>query len=686
MKINHKISVVIFVSLSLFSISFFINYYVNHQSSKQYQFSLRTGNLENTISGIINDERGYIFHPTPDHADKILHSIEKAEKEIETGVSDYDNDRHKKLSSLLAEYASVFTELKDIGQQREHLAASMENNAIGFYRKAIFAGDHTGAEPETAMQTGLQSNEDNLELNTLNHRVAALILEIAISANRHILNSSDPELFQESYDQSLVKLKTDAKTARESALHTNELQIKTHLLFISNTIEQVTRMVPRLIDIDRQYNILYSRSETVKKAILSEMKQVSSYSDTLLSENVRAYSALNIAVFIVSLIILSVIGFFVSKSILNPLSKANIRLQDIAEGHADLTSRIEIKGKDEISDLSKWFNLFVDKLQAMFRELRSDIDALNSVSDTLSDLSTTLASSSELMTAQADNVAGATEQMSNSINAMASAAEQMSMNAHTVSSTAEQMSYNMNAIASSIEQMSSAIHDVSLRAKEGTAITDKAMTMSESASETMNMLGQAADEIGEVTTVIKRIAEQTNLLALNATIEAASAGDAGRGFAVVANEIKDLAGKSAKAAEDISHRIEGVQSNSLEAIHFIKDVSDIIHKINDSSVLITKSVEQQTIVANEISSNVHQANTSVNNVAVAIAEIAKGANDMAKSSGEAAKGVEEVSSSIQNVSEAAGDSNRIAQKVNAASGNLVGAAGRIRKMVDQLKA
>ena len=112
------------------------------------------------------------------------------------------------------------------------------------------------------------------------------------------------------------------------------------------------------------------------------------------------------------------------------------------------------------------------------------------------------------------------------------------------------------------------------------------MQMSQSATDTMNVLGKAAKDIGEVTALIKRIAEQTNLLALNATIEAASAGDAGKGFAVVANEIKELASQSAQAAEDIARRIEGAQSNTEEAVRVISGISDVIDSINESSAVI----------------------------------------------------------------------------------------------------
>ncbi len=385
------------------------------------------------------------------------------------------------------------------------------------------------------------------------------------------------------------------------------------------------------------------------------------------------------------LLLALLIFWLMSGFIVRPINQAKDRLKDIAEGEGDLTARLDATSEDEVGDLARWFNVFIENHQKMVADIVGNIETLNAASSDLNELSVRLASGSEEMSAQSDNVAGATEQMSASINAMASAAEEMSANANSVSSTAEELSMNMNAVASSIEEMSMAIKEVAQTAKGGAEIAGKAAEMTDSATQTMSLLGAAAGEIGQVTTVIKRIAEQTNLLALNATIEAASAGDAGKGFAVVANEIKELARQSAGAAEDIGKRIEGVQSNTEEAVRVISEVSATVANLNDASTDITKSVEQQTETANEISGNVQQANTGVNNIASAIAEIAKGTEDVAKNAGEAAKGVNDVSMNIQGVSKAASDSNADAKQVQASAEKLAGVAGLLRDMVGKFK-
>ena len=354
-------------------------------------------------------------------------------------------------------------------------------------------------------------------------------------------------------------------------------------------------------------------------------------------------------------------------------------------GNGDFSQMIVVDSNDEIGSLSEELN----KTQGQLTEMLMDIQKLsNNLSDSSGELkavSGQLVTGSEEMSGQTTSVSSATEEMSVNISTMAAAAEEMSVNVSTVSSSAEQMSHNMNTIASAIEEMSVSIEEVASNAKSASGVAEEAKSLSHSANEKMDVLNSSAQEIGQVTEMIKKIAQQTNLLALNATIEAASAGDAGKGFAVVAGEIKELANQSAQAAEEITAKITGIQKNSIDTNGVIQGVSNIIESINDSVLTITNSVQQQTLAANEISANVSEANKGAGDIASSIAEISNGTIEMSKSAGEGAKGASDVASSIQLVNKASNESGNSARIVSSSADNQNVVAKELQEMVEKFR-
>ncbi len=369
------------------------------------------------------------------------------------------------------------------------------------------------------------------------------------------------------------------------------------------------------------------------------------------------------------------------------LDKLSSLLQRMASG--DLTVRYQAGRAGRIAQEAREAFLELEpSINATFHNLENLVEDIQGAADTLSDaareflnVSGRLNEEFVSMSEESGNVASATEQISMNINTMASAVEQMSVNVNAVANTAGEISNRMGAVAHSVERLRRAIADIGTNAADGASVASKAMDMASTATQSMTVLGEAAQEIGKVTAVIKRIAEQTNLLALNATIEAASAGDAGKGFAVVAHEIKELANQSAKAAEDIASKIEGVQENTVDAVKIIDQVASIIGAINDSVAVITVAVEKQTETANAISGSVTQTTHDVDGIAVSIAELAKGANDMSQNAGEVAKAINDMASNIYSVNKSVESSTTGARQVNALGDRLADLAGKLQQMV-----
>ena len=244
----------------------------------------------------------------------------------------------------------------------------------------------------------------------------------------------------------------------------------------------------------------------------------------------------------------------------------------------------------------------------------------------------------------ASTLASSSEELTAVSQVMASTAEETAVQANVVSAASEQVSRNVASVATASEEMQASIREISKNANDSARVAKNAVSVAHSTNETMKKLGQSSQEIGNVIKVITSIAQQTNLLALNATIEAARAGEAGKGFAVVANEVKELAKQTAKATEEISQKIEAIQGVTKGAVTAIEEIGTIINQINDISNSIASAVEEQTVTTNEIGRSVTEAAQGVNDISKNIAGVAtsaknttQGANDTKTASLELSK-------------------------------------------------
>jgi len=298
-----------------------------------------------------------------------------------------------------------------------------------------------------------------------------------------------------------------------------------------------------------------------------------------------------------------------------------VKVQEIldvvnAAAAGDLTRAVTVKGTDAIGKMG-------EGLQKFFVDLRGSIQAI---------------------VHNAESLAASSDEMTRVSHAMSANAEETSAQAGVVSAASEQVNRNVQTVATSAEEMSASIREIAKNATDAARVATQAVRVAETTNTTVAKLGESSAEIGKVIKVITSIAQQTNLLALNATIEAARAGEAGKGFAVVANEVKELAKETAKATEDISQKIEAIQSDTRGAVAAIGQIGVIINQINDIQNTIASAVEEQTATTNEISRNVTEAARGSGEIAHNITGVAKAAHETSSGASSTQAAASELSS------------------------------------------
>lgn len=270
-----------------------------------------------------------------------------------------------------------------------------------------------------------------------------------------------------------------------------------------------------------------------------------------------------------------------------------------ANAAGDLTREIEVEGDDAIGQVGRGLTKLVHDLRESLLEIRHNVLTVSSAAEEL----TATSKQMQINSAESSN------------------------QAISASSAGEQVNQNIQMVASASEEMTASIREIAKSAHQAARVSSSAVEVANSTNQTISKLGDSSLEIGKVIKVISSIAQQTNLLALNATIEAARAGEAGRGFAVVANEVKELAKETAKATEDITHKIEAIQADSSGAVQAIASITQIIHEISDIANTIAGAVEQQSATTSEISRSVAEAAKGSGEISHAIGQVASAAEN-----------------------------------------------------------
>lgn len=330
-----------------------------------------------------------------------------------------------------------------------------------------------------------------------------------------------------------------------------------------------------------------------------------------ISENelYRAFDAVtekNILINIVLAVLFTLLAAFLAAKIVTPIRNVAHLMRDIGEGEGDLNQRLEIKGNDEITELSIGFNSFIEKIH----------DSIKEVSQVSTELVTSIENTKQLSEGAGNIVEDQKEQttqIATAINEMGTTISEMARNASIAADSAQQgnneVSNGIDIVQSNIDSMSALSRNVN------------------SASSVIANLAHQTGKIGAIIDVINGISDQINLLALNAAIEAARAGDHGRGFAVVADEVRSLAHRTNQSTLEIQEMITQLQQGTKEAVDVMDEgqsssklslelagkigsslaaIQQTISTINDINTQVATATEEQNAVVSDIGRNIEK--------------------------------------------------------------------------------
>jgi len=320
--------------------------------------------------------------------------------------------------------------------------------------------------------------------------------------------------------------------------------------------------------------------------------------------------------------------YFVVTRMINPIQRMADNLNDIAQGEGDLTRHLVVNGNDEIAQLGRSFNLFVDKLRRIICEINEETIGINQAGRDISKQNHNIASQLQSHNDETDQVVSAITEMSSTANEVANNTNQV---AEATQAVTDDVMHAQERVQQSLTEVSALVEEIN------------------GAATCMDSLSEQSQEINNVLSVIGAIADQTNLLALNAAIEAARAGEHGRGFAVVADEVRNLASRTQASTVEINGMLEELHrlvSQSVNAMSLSQErsartvessqaisesltsVTGAIASINDMSTQIATATTEQSSVTEEINRNVYAIQRIVTSLTESSAEAESVAKDV----------------------------------------------------------